>query len=408
MGLSLVVGTLVARHLGPINFGEISYILAYIALFQAVATFGTDGIIVSDISRDREKANVTIGTVFILRLLTGVVCWLLAIVYMAVAYGTNDIRVLLIIVGGGGLILQSTDVIDLWFQSQSQSKRTVISKLMAYIIANAVRIGLIMMDAPLWAFVAVITLDAFLGFAALTVAYQKFSIGKNWKFVYGKAKSLLYESWPFMFSALSIAMYTNIDRLMIENILGSRELGIYAAALPLSQAFQFIPVAVSVSVMPFLAKMEVIDHRKYMNNLFMYFRIFLIYGIIMSTIIIFFSDQLIKIFYGKQYEESSIVLAIHVLSNIFICLGLAQGIQMAIEGAKKIIIYKTIIGLVVCVCFNYILIPLYGVVGAAISAVSTQATVGFLVNIILAPSIFQMQINALNPFRRSFHNVNIK
>ena len=48
MLLGLVVGAWVARYLGPESFGELAYVLAYVAFFQAIANLGIDGIIVRE------------------------------------------------------------------------------------------------------------------------------------------------------------------------------------------------------------------------------------------------------------------------------------------------------------------------------------------------------------------------
>src|SRR6266699_1214854 len=69
--LGLLVGAWVARYLGPSRFGELAYVLAFIAFFQAVANLGADGIIVRDIAQKPECAPQVLGTCFALRLLAG-------------------------------------------------------------------------------------------------------------------------------------------------------------------------------------------------------------------------------------------------------------------------------------------------------------------------------------------------
>lgn len=146
--LGLLVGAWVARYLGPANFGELAYVLAYIAFFQAIANLGADGIIVRDIARDKNAAPQVLGTAFTLRLGVGLACWLAAIGGMAWSNGFDDPSVSLTALAGGTLIFQAADTIDLWFQSQSQSRRTVVAKLIAYLVSNGVKVGLILMQAP--------------------------------------------------------------------------------------------------------------------------------------------------------------------------------------------------------------------------------------------------------------------
>ena len=71
LGLGVLVGAWVARYLGPLEFGELAFALAYIALFQSIANLGLDGIAVRDITQNESEAHSLLGTVFILRLCAG-------------------------------------------------------------------------------------------------------------------------------------------------------------------------------------------------------------------------------------------------------------------------------------------------------------------------------------------------
>ena len=59
--LGLLVGAWVTWYLGPTQFGELAYVLAYVAFFLVVANLGMDSIIVRDISRDRKQAVEILG-----------------------------------------------------------------------------------------------------------------------------------------------------------------------------------------------------------------------------------------------------------------------------------------------------------------------------------------------------------
>jgi PST family polysaccharide transporter len=115
LGLGVVVGAWVARYLGPSQFGELAYALAYIALFQAIANLGLDGITVRDLSQNKAEAHSLLGTVFALRLGVGVLCWLSAVIGMAWLNGPQDRSVVLTALVGSGLIFQAADTVDLWF-----------------------------------------------------------------------------------------------------------------------------------------------------------------------------------------------------------------------------------------------------------------------------------------------------
>jgi O-antigen/teichoic acid export membrane protein len=389
--LGLLVGVWVTRYLGPSQFGELAYILAYLAFFQAIATLGADAIIVRDIARDREMAPQILGTAFILRLAAGLLCWLTAVGAMTLMSGAGDISVVLTALAGGTLVFQSADVVDLWFQSQSQSRRTVVAKLIGCLISNGLRVALILASAPLLAFVAVIAVEALVSALALAAVYRFFPVSGRWQTVRDLGFRLLRESWPFMLSGISIMVYMRIDQIMLKQMLGEGALGIYAAGLRLSEVWHFIPIVLATSFAPFISRKKAEGPADYHKAMVEVFRIFGGLAIAISICTALASKMLVEIFYGDAFALASSVLAIQVFSNLFIFQGVAQGIWLANESAGRIALIKTLIGSVVAVVGNIILIPKMGLIGCAIVSVLAQGTSAVFSNIIFAPKIMLMQ-----------------
>lgn len=91
---------------------------------------------------------------------------------------------------------------------------------------------------------------------------------------------------------------------------------------------------------------------------------------------------------GSSYADGAVVLSIHVVTNLFICLGVAQSLWIVNERKGLFILYKSLTGLLVCGFSNLILIPLYGIKGAAIAAVLSQLSASMLFNLVFAKNIF--------------------
>lgn len=146
--LGLLVGAWVARHLGPTQFGLLAYVLAFIALFQAIANLGADAIIVRDIAQHPDSAPEILGTALGLRAGFGVLCWAVAVGCVAALNADAPRTILMAAIVGSVLVFQASDTVDLWFQSQSRSRLTVFAKLSAYLLSNGIKVGLILCDAP--------------------------------------------------------------------------------------------------------------------------------------------------------------------------------------------------------------------------------------------------------------------
>lgn len=395
LSLSLLVGAWVARYLGPAQYGELAYVLAYIAFFQAVATLGLDGIVVRDIAQNKYYANTVLGTAFAMRLGVGFVCWIAAIGSMAWLNGVNDRSVVLTALAGGSLVFQAADTVDLWFQSQSQSRRTVLAKLTAYLISSGIKVALILNGAPLVAFAAVMVLDGLTAAIGLAVAYKRFPSEKRWNRASSTARQLLIESWPFILSGISIMVYMRIDQIMIKEMLGAKELGIYAAVLPLATLWQFIPMMLNASLAPFVARKKAESEAAYWQALQKIFKVYALLGWLICIPTVALANMAVGILFGPQYQQGAVVLSIYVFTNLFINMGVAQGLWLLNERRAIISFVKAIVGGVVAVVGNWLLIPQFGITGVAVVAVLAQVASAVLMNVLLSRRIFLMQIRSL-------------
>ena len=117
----LLVGVLVARYLGPTQFGELSFAVAFVALFGAVSSLGLDSIVTRELVRDPAKMNSLLGTSFWLKLMGAVLSIIFIIVALKVAGNEYRAALYILIIAVGGMF-QAFGVIDFYYQSQVLSK----------------------------------------------------------------------------------------------------------------------------------------------------------------------------------------------------------------------------------------------------------------------------------------------
>jgi PST family polysaccharide transporter len=390
--LGLLVGAWVARYLGPVAYGEVAYVLAYLAFFQVAVTLGLDGIVVRDLAKPRSSAGTLLGSVLLMRFGVGFMAWIVAVSIMIFTKGWHDQSVVLVAIAGGALVFQTTDTIDLWFQSQSQSRRTVIAKLGSYFFSNGIRVVLVFAHASLTWFVCVVLVDAIVSSVGLVLVYRKTVRNVYWVWNYEVAKKLIKESWPYMVSGLFVIIYMRIDQIMIREMLGSKDLGLYAVILPISSAWNVIPIVICSSLAPYISRIKFENEKKYYYSLLHVFRFFLILGILLSIVIAFLSEPIVGVLYGSAYAGAGSVLAIHIFTNVPVFMGVAQGLWFTNENRTSVLMRNTMVGGVVAIMANYFLLPSMGVKGAAVSAVLSFFASGIFLNLFGAKEVFKMQL----------------
>jgi O-antigen/teichoic acid export membrane protein len=86
------------------------------------------------------------------------------------------------------------------------------------------------------------------------------------------------------------------------------------------------------------------------------------------------------------------------LTNVFVFLGVAQSVMIVNDRQSHISLIKTLCGGAVSVALNLVLVPKWGAIGAAWSAVGSYFAAAVLTNLFVARNAFSMQVRAFWPF----------
>ncbi|MFM6222797.1 MAG: flippase, partial [Dolichospermum sp.] len=398
MGVGLFVGVWVARYLGVQQFGVFNYATAFVALFSTLSTLGLDSIVVRSIVREPEKRAEILGTAFWLKLFGGVAALLLAVSSIIVVRHDDQLTISLVAILSSVGIFQAFDTIDLWFQSQVQSKYTVIAKNTAFVITALVKVALISFHAPLIAFAWAALGEVSLGAIGLIISYRVRGYSPwLWPWSLPLAKTLLKESWPLILSGVTIMIYMRIDQIMLGQMVGDKAVGLYSAATRISEVWYFIPTVIASSVSPAIYAAKEVSEALYYQRIKQLIRMLVLISLVISVPMSLMSFKLITILFGNGYAEAGKILAIHIWASLFVFMGVATSPWFIAEGLTEFSFHRTLIGAVVNVVLNFILIPSCGGIGAAIATVIAYAIAAFLANGLNSKThtIFIIQLKSL-------------
>ena len=376
----LFVGIWVARYLGPEQFGLFSYVLAFTSIFGGIAKLGLDGIMVRDLVNYPEKRDTYLGTAFWLKVIGAFI--VMGVMAAIVPFTSHDSQTnLFIFIIAAGLIFQSFEVVDFYFQSQVVVKVASICKVVQLALSSAIKIYLVITQAELIYFVLVTAFDALSLAVSYAIAYllRKDHQPFYKQFDFSIAKQLLKDSWPLIFAAIVVSVYMRLDQIMIKEILGEYEVGIYSAAVRLSEAFYFIPMLISISLFPAILNAKNQSAELYRQRLQRLYTFMVWMAIAIALLMTFLNEWLIHLLFGKAYQEAGQVLMIHTWAAVFVFLGVAFGKYLLAENLTKIDFQRTLLGAITNVIFNLWLIPIYGVAGAAMATLLAQfiANIGY-------------------------------
>lgn len=399
------VGAWVARYLEPTLYGVFNYALALVALFTPLVALGLKDIVIREIVRTPDDKDEILGTTFGLQLIGGVVALGLVLGVTYIARPEDSLARWVVVVLASQFIFQAFSVtLVYWFNSQVQSKYMVWANNIALLVYSLVRIVLVLYKASLIAFVWAALAQAIVYAAAMAVFHRiSGQVLFTWRVSLTRAKRLLRDSWPLLISALAVMLYLKVGQVMLGNMVDTKTLGIYSAAIRLSEFWYFIPVAIASSVFPALVHSHANDNDKIHKK-----RMQVFYDIMAGTayaIVIpltLLAPWLINVVFGSTYAEAGAILRIHALSLLFVFLGTARSRWFIAEDLVRFNMFVTILGALTNIAMNYLLIPRFGGLGVAWAVLISQAVSTYLSSMLSRRLWFvfgQQSLSLLVPFR---------
>lgn len=402
MVLGLLVGVWITRYLGPERFGRFNYAIAIVGLFIPFAKLGLDNIVIRNLARDSSDKDETLGTAFVLKLIGSSLAFFVTLGVITVSTPSDSPNywetIWLVGIVASGTLIQSFEIIDYWFQSQIQSKYSVLARNAAYVLMNGVKILLIQLKAPLITFAIAMVAEYLLSAIGMMIAYRfQGNLMKTWRVNFTLAKSLLRDSWPLILSGIVIMIYMRIDQVMLGQMVGEKSVGIYSAAVKISELWYFVPGAIVNSVFPSIVQAKEISEEIYYKRLQKLLVAVVILAYAVAIPVTFLAPQIVTLIYGQKYAEAGNILNIHIWAGLFVSLGVARETWITTEGLMKFSAVTAAAGAVVNIVLNYFLIPQYGGLGAAIATVIAQIVAAYAVGAIYPPTrkIFIQQTKAI-------------
>jgi O-antigen/teichoic acid export membrane protein len=369
MGVGLLVSVWITRYLGPEQFGLLNFTTAFVMLFSSIALLGLDFIVVRNVVSNPSCRDEVLGTAFVLKLFGGIIASGLTLAAIVLFRPADHLTHVLVGITTIGTLFQAFGTIDFWFQSQVKSKYSAYARVTSYLIICCVKMTLILFHAPLVAFAWAGLADIILGSLGLVVAYRVNGHQiRAWRSTRTMALTLLKDSWPLMFTDIVILIYMRVDKIMIGELAGNTELGIYAVAALIAEALYFIPAAVTSSIFPSILDAKVISEELFYARLQQFYNLMALFGYAVALPVTFLAGSMVPLLFGVSYVKAAAMLVGLVWAGLFINLTMARNYYLTAMNWTRLHFITDFLGCVLNVSLNFYLIPRYGGMGAVIAS----------------------------------------
>jgi PST family polysaccharide transporter len=378
MGGAVLVSTVVARYLGPSQFGLLNLAIAIYMLFNILSNLGLDYLLVRDIVMHPDADQELLGTSFYLKVFASILTTVSAICFAWISNPGNSMVVIIVALLSISAIAQGFDVIEYYFQAKTLSRYSVVPKAIVFVAASIARIYAVLLHYPLLTFAWIGAIEMLLSEAALLISYWVYrNTFPKWKFQYAHGSRLLKESWPLVLASLLVMIYMRTDQIMLGMLTNNRVVGYYSAAVRLSEIWYIIPTLICSSVMPRLLTYFNTHKAFYYRRIQLLYNYLVLISVTLALSMSIFSRPVVVLALGHDYLPAAEILTVHIWTGVFVFIGVLGGQQLIHENLVKIELQRAFLGAIANIGLNVVLIPRYGGIGSACATLVAQATASY-------------------------------
>lgn len=365
----------ISRVLGPDYFGKISFTQSFVSYFTLLSVFGATGYALKELSKvkdEPEKFSYIFTEIMFISFISGVLAFFLGLLLMSKnSKLLLEKKIFIIFLFPTLFSFMNLDYIFIIFENH---KRRTIRMILLKMISIILILYLIKNkeDYILYSLILVIP-------EILARIIDFLSIRKKiaFKFSFSRIKKHI-KTMIFIFGfLLSSTVYINIDATMIGYMSTDFNVGLYSTSNKLVKII--VPIICCLGTIIYPKIVQAIKNKKE-EEIFNYIRLFFKFTFFLSIPAIFLlihnSKEIIVLISGEQYKEAYKIMNILTPTLLLSPIAIFMGAQILNPNDKeKTVLKVSLVAVAINIILNYILIPKYIGIGAAIATLMTEFVV---------------------------------
>lgn len=381
-------------------FGQYSYAISLVAFSNIFFELINSRVLKKYYTK--ENFNILVFNTNFFKNSIAIILFFIPIIYKFFYKIDNTLFYLLILLCLDNILMTATSGIENFFEYKLEAKRIVISNNIVKIISYFLQYICMILNKGIIFIAIVRCIGSLIRVIILKYQYNSSYLGKlenkSVKLDIKLIVKIIDESKYLWFSFVSFLIYTQTDRLMINHYLGVEEVGVYTIGMQLSNILAILIGPIQNSLFPKFLELYRNDYQKYYNFYKLTNTIITQFYLIITLISIVVVKYTFKYVYSSQYDGAILIYSILAFSVFIKANGSLQTSHMTIKNITKKSFYKTLVSLILNIILNILLIPKYGINGAAIATLITQFIALFLIDFFIKEYQEQaiIQLKSLN------------
>jgi O-antigen/teichoic acid export membrane protein len=378
-GVVLAIGVasiaVLTRYLGRADYGRYTFALVYMQLFGVLADVGLFTTVVREISKNRERTEELVGNALTLRLLLSLGVIAVAGVVSLVLPYEREVRVAILIAGGPLLLGMLTTTFVTVLQSRLRMSRAVIGD----VIGRAVAFGLVLLVAGLdLGFYPVLGAAAGGALATLLVTWRLTLplVEIRPRAAPAVWRSLLVSAVPLGLALTINALYFRADTLIISLYEPFTEVGLYTLAYRILELLLVLGSIFLNTTFPLLS--EAVgrgEEARARRTIQISADVLVLLGVPLVAGGLVLAPEVVELVAGKSFADAAEPLRILLAAGSLAWVNGVFGLALIAKERQLSALWLNVSALGFNVALNFILIPRYGIVAAAVITVASEVLI---------------------------------
>jgi O-antigen/teichoic acid export membrane protein len=376
------VSVIIVKYLGANLFGAFSYVNSITGIISVFSGLGLQSIVVREIILRNRPLGEILGSSFFISLLSGLIAVAAQLLIVFIINPTEKIIIYLCLINSFIFIFDTLKIYTYFYEAEVRSDIVAKINNITLLFTTILKVLAIYFDTGIFSIAIIYVLDYVISGLLLFLIFSKNELSvKSLTVKKSVCLDLLKKSFPLILSGLFIGVYMKIDQILIKNILGNNEAGIFSIVVRLTEIWFFIPVIIQATLFPNILKNHHLNGQTD-YSLFNLYKILIIFSLITILFMSLFGSLIIDFLFGPSFINATQPLLISIWSLLFVSIGVARNSFILSNNLNNLFLFSTIIGSIINIGLNLFLLNKIGIVGASISTFISQLVTSHLTSLL--------------------------
>lgn len=371
-GLAFLYTIYSARYLGVEGFGILSFALAFTGIFNVLADLGLSTLTTRDVSRDTTLTNKYVVNIIFIKIILGIITFLLTATTVNLLNYPKETTYIVYIISLSIIVGNFSIILYPIFQAYQKMEYQALSQILNSFVLFISALFAISQGFDIVKFATIyLTTNLIVLIYNFIVYFLKFGMIKiNIDFKFWRY--LIKEALPLSLSLIFSTITFRIDTVILSSIINNTAVGLYTASYKLMEATLFIPMVLSIAVLPVFSNFYLSSKKSLEISYEKSIKYLIILGLPASVGTTLLAREIIILIYGQGFTDSIISLQILIWTIPFIFLTYIFKVFFVSTNKQTVLLKIIIINMIFNIILNITLIPNFSYIGASLVTVLTE------------------------------------